>query len=467
MQCGEIREMLSSYIDNVLDQSDRVKVEEHIGSCGACRQELADLRETIRLVSSLGEVLPPEGFREQLMNKLKLEQAGVNLEASGKQNVNKLGRLPGWFSGTRKYAAAALIIIGLGVSMGIYQLNQIGNHSYGVQEAPLEIGRAAEKGSSRVSRDEANGDGQKLLMTKRTEMKYKADDSSAADRSFADSAITDSAVTDQAPTNKGFAENTDQYALSAPGAAVKTESTNESSAKMGVMERQKQAQPAKKIIKEANLNMEVGNYKNFGSKLTVLTEQYGGYIENSSENLESAVSANFVIRVPNSQFAELVTALEKLGRVNGKHITGRDVTSEFVDTESRLRNLQTQENRLLNLMEKTSSLSDIVTLENELGRIRGEIESLQGRLKALDDTVVYSTIRLEVTETAKVKVDPPQGVWGKTIENFEDSWVTLINFLGGVLKFTGWLLPWALVIGGTGGLVVYYRKFGKKKDNSN
>lgn len=462
MQCSEIREMLSSYIDDVLDPADRAKVEGHIGSCGTCRQELADLKETVRLVSSLGEVLPPEGFREQLMNRLKQEPAPVKPELTGKQTVNRFGRLDGWFSGTRKYAAAAVIIIGLGVSMGIYQLSQTGYHYYGMKsQAPVELGIATENNSSQVFRDKAVGDSQKNMMVGQAELKYKAAD----DGAFADKAVTDNAVADKGVTGNDVAEKADLYSsLSAPGAAMKTEVKTEASAKMGVMEQQSRNQPAKKIIKEASLNMEVGNYKNFGSKLTVITEQYGGYIENSAENLEGAVTANFVIRVPNSQFTALVAALEKLGKVNGKNITGRDVTSEFIDTESRLRNLQTQETRLLNLMEKTSALSDIVTLENELARIRGEIENLQGRLKALDDTVVYSTIRLEVIETIKAKVNPPQGVFGKTLENFKESWVTLINFLGNILKLTGWLLPWILVLGGTGGLLVYYRQVRKKKD---
>lgn len=434
MQCSEIREMLSSYIDDVLDSTDRAKVEGHISLCGACRQELADLKETVRLVSSLGELLPPEGFREQLMNKLKQEQVYFNPDLTGKQTVSRFGRLKGWFSGTRKYAAAAVIIIGLGVSMGIYQLNQTGIHSYGgADQAPVESGIAAQNDSPQAARNEAVGESQKNMMV------GKAD----------------------GLQEKGVADTTEQYSsLSAPEAARKTEA----SVNMGVMEKQSQNQAPKKIIKEASLNMEVGNYKNFGSKLTILTEQYGGYIENSSENLETAVTANFVIRVPNSQFAALVANLEKLGKVNGKNITGRDVTSEFIDTESRLRNLQTQETRLLNLMEKTTSLTDIVTLENELARIRGEIENLQGRLKALDDTVVYSTIRLEVTEAVKVKVNPPQGVFGKTLENFKESWITLMNFLGNILKLTGWLLPWVLIIGATGGLVVYYRRVRKKKD---
>lgn len=457
MQCSEIREMLSSYIDHVLDPTDRAKVEEHIGSCGSCRQELADLKETVRLVSSLGEVLPPEGFREQLMNKLKQEPAPAKLELIDKQTLNRFGRFAGWFSGTRKYAAAAVIIIGLGVSMGIYQLNHPGLHSYGIaDQAPGQREIATESNSPQAASEEALRDGQKNMMVGRADLKYKA----AEEKDIAGKGVSNNAVTDNAVTN-----NVDQYSsLSAPDAAMKTEAETESAPRRGVMEQQSQKQPAKKIIKEASLNMEVGNYKNFGSKLTVLTEQYGGYIENSAENLETAVTANFVIRVPNSQFTALVGALEKLGKVNGKNITGRDVTSEFVDTESRLRNLQTQETRLLNLMEKTSSLSDIVTLENELARIRGEIENLQGRLKALDDTVVYSTIRLEVTETVKVKVNPPQGVFGKTLENFKESWVTLINFLGNILKLTGWLLPWFLVIGGTGGLLLYYRQVRKKKD---
>lgn len=121
MQCNEIKEMLSAYIDGVLDEQETSEVEKHIRTCSLCYQELTALRETVKLLNSLGEVTPPEEFKNQLLVKLK----AVPQEVGGEEDQGdgpKLSKFRQLFSGINKYLAAAVLMIGLGIGTGLYEL---------------------------------------------------------------------------------------------------------------------------------------------------------------------------------------------------------------------------------------------------------------------------------------------------------------------------------------------------------
>ncbi|WP_418792092.1 anti-sigma factor family protein [Phosphitispora sp. TUW77] len=122
MQCSEIRELLSAYIDGVLDPNEKTAVQEHLMTCGECSRDLADLQETIRLLHSLGDISPPERFRKELREKLNKESLpnGRIINLFLKQKARR------WISGPGKYLAVSVIIIGLGFSTGIYNLLQSG-----------------------------------------------------------------------------------------------------------------------------------------------------------------------------------------------------------------------------------------------------------------------------------------------------------------------------------------------------
>jgi hypothetical protein len=170
------------------------------------------------------------------------------------------------------------------------------------------------------------------------------------------------------------------------------------------------------------------------------------------------ISANIIIRVPARNFSQLLSRIESLGKVTDKTLSGRDVSTEYVDVQSRIRNLERQEQRLLGLVDKAAVLNEVLTLENELSRVREEIEVLRGRLAGLEDTTTYSTIRLEVREIAEPEVKAPEGILGKALRNFKKSLTAMLNLAGELVSAGGWLLPWVLVAGGAAGAFYWYRK---------
>src|SRR2546427_152119 len=125
-----------------------------------------------------------------------------------------------------------------------------------------------------------------------------------------------------------------------------------------------------------------------------------GYVSDTHESVDELGrrSAVITLRVPFGQFDRSLEQVEALGKVQEKQVTAEDVTEEFVDSQAKLRNLQRTEGRLLEHMNRTGRLPDILLVEKELNRVRGEIEQLQGRLRFLAHRLAYSTLAVTLSQ---------------------------------------------------------------------
>lgn len=162
MQCKEIQEMLSAYIDRALEEQEMLAVENHINACSICYQELAALQETVKLLQALGEVAPPEEFRGQLLVKLRAlpTETSVGENATGTPKLNLMRR---WFGGINKYLVAAVIMIGLGMGTGIHKLDTLTSapkdtlEQIGTLEIARDIPREADGGTAGGTAGETTG----------------------------------------------------------------------------------------------------------------------------------------------------------------------------------------------------------------------------------------------------------------------------------------------------------------------
>src|SRR5437867_1108146 len=106
-------------------------------------------------------------------------------------------------------------------------------------------------------------------------------------------------------------------------------------------------------------------------------------------------------RVPAPRFADVLAQVEELGHVQQRRISGQDVTEEYVDLQARIRNLERYEQRLLAFADRAAKVSDLLAIEQELARVRGEIEMLTGRARYLDRQVDLASIQVSAHEQAK------------------------------------------------------------------
>lgn len=116
--------------------------------------------------------------------------------------------------------------------------------------------------------------------------------------------------------------------------------------------------------------------------------------------------ASYTIKIPAENFQRAVQVLQSQVQVRRLQLDSQDVTDHYFDLTARIESAQTHEARLLELVEKSTELKDVLALEQELNRIRYEIENNQGILRRLDSQVRYSTLYLDIQETKNVLPEP-------------------------------------------------------------
>lgn len=159
------------------------------------------------------------------------------------------------------------------------------------------------------------------------------------------------------------------------------------------------------VIKTADVYVEVRSFSDANDRAISIAKSVGGYVTDSSAEAveDTPTSGELTIRVPVDAFERVVEQFGKLGVVKSKAITGEDVTGEVVDLESRIRNKRAEERQYLDIMNRARSITDVVTVSNELYRVRAEIEQAQGRLKYLRSASAMATVNLTLEEKAKMK----------------------------------------------------------------
>ena len=216
----------------------------------------------------------------------------------------------------------------------------------------------------------------------------------------------------------------------------------------------------RKIIKTASLQFEVTDNRKALSDIKSIVSECNGYI--SEENEETSGNKHTIyltIRVPNQAFDSLIELLTyDRPHVDFKRISSEDVSEEYYDIVTRLENEKEIEKRYLELLDKAVSVQDILEIERELGNIRTEIESKEGRIKRLENRIAYSTVNLCFYQYVDYKFVPETRY--SFIERIKKSvysgWRGLVNFT--VFLFNIWPLIIILIIVG-----YFIRKRIKKK----
>lgn len=213
-----------------------------------------------------------------------------------------------------------------------------------------------------------------------------------------------------------------------------------------------------KIIYSADATVETTDFDGTVAGVAELVEKYGGWIESSSINganyyniargRVSTRSAHYTLRVPGGDFETIMGALSTLGNVPYSHTYTENISAQYYDTEARLTAYETQEARLLEMLEIAETVEDIISIEEKLTELRYKIESLQSSLKNWDRQVSYSSIYLNIEEVEKYSPESMvQPSYGEKLRDAFESGVA--GFVDAVGDFFIWLveaLPSLVVI---------------------
>jgi len=157
----------------------------------------------------------------------------------------------------------------------------------------------------------------------------------------------------------------------------------------------------RKIVKTGSMTLEVGNITETMDEVAEMADELNGYVVSSYKyEYERGVSGRIVIRVPSEKFEEAFARLRQLATaVPYETTTATDVTEEYVDLEAQLSNLLATEAQYLALMENAENVEEMLMVQKELSKVRGEIEQIEGRMKYLEQTSETSLIEVNLQET--------------------------------------------------------------------
>ncbi|GAA3888739.1 hypothetical protein GCM10022381_33250 [Leifsonia kafniensis] len=177
-----------------------------------------------------------------------------------------------------------------------------------------------------------------------------------------------------------------------------------------------------------------------------ITEQADGRIDTRTENPgtdNQPASANLTLRIPTSALDHTLAELKKLGTVNYVSLSSADVTQQTVDLDARITSLHTSVDRLLDLMSKATTTTDLIAIEGALAQRQSELEGLTSQRTFLSDQIEYSTITLDLTAEGVVAPGAPGDFWGAIAAG----WASLMAAGAGLLLALGYALPWLIVLG--------------------
>jgi hypothetical protein len=210
------------------------------------------------------------------------------------------------------------------------------------------------------------------------------------------------------------------------------------------------------VIRQAQLSVTVGSGL-FDSKLSqvrTIVETQGGFIAGTDAQASPATSTqdsqirtgviNFM--VPAAKFDATIDELAHVGKVQSEHITGTDVSAQYVDLRARLANAEAQHAAMLALLAKAQNINDIIAVQNQIGQITSQIEQLKGQIKYLDDNTSYSSVTVSMTESGAPTQSATSDTWGfaTALNQAAHNFVTTINY---VVSGLGALGPFILLAG--------------------
>ncbi|WP_213973745.1 DUF4349 domain-containing protein [Tepidanaerobacter acetatoxydans] len=402
MACKIYEDLIDKYVEGLVTAEEKNILEEHIKVCSDCRQEVKELQQIIKTAGSLEQIELPPNFAPSLMEK-------INSIASEQRPVDKSSRfirflrsIPAFISNSYYYnkkaftAVMSVFIIGVFVvtlsKMGILSMDYTKNSSIN-DEAPQISAPAAESYEMRSSEAQVE--------------------------------------------NESFDGAQD---VNTSGRSLKTFAAEERE---------------QKIIKNADISIYVENFDEKVDKIINFVDELGGYIESSqidgSVSADSSRRAYITIRIPQGELTKALDMFKAMGKVSSQHIGGENITEAYYDTAARVRNLEQQEQRLLEILQMAKSVDEVLKIENELNRVRTDVDTLTGQLVAWDKMVEMSLVNLNLIEQepSKEKLGTLnlQELFRRAKQGFIIAINFLLNILASLAEVVGALLPIAIAAG--------------------
>jgi len=354
----DIEQLISLYIDGQLDEVQIEQLKSQLEQNDEYKAEFYQLLDIVDSLKSLPQQQLPQNFHAEIINKIKEDSKNIS-ETKINKKSKILNLIPKKIVKISSLAIAACFIF---ISIGIFYNTILNN------------GNTAQNYSQDA-----------MPVRSMPQMQLEAE-TSASSFSYQN-------------------ENT---------FGIATDDSVENYAK----QEEKESASSKKIIKTAQLSIQVYDFDSTVENLKQITQQYGGYIENSSsdiiyndnENDIMLKSGSMVLRVPAQNYNDVIDYVSQTGKIVGNYEQGEDISADYIDTESMLNAKELEKERLMQLIEKADNVNDLILLEERLSQVSGEIDSYNSRIKNWDRLVQFSTISInieQIKEESKINAISP------------------------------------------------------------
>lgn len=379
MNCEQVQELLSPYIDDVLETDAVHAVDRHLETCGECSKEYQELVSMISMLKAMGDEDLPEGFNERLMGRIK----AVNPS-------RKRFLIPSWLPAGA--AAAILVALFFGAAPRVFQMDEqfiqgdkgihqeiasdsqadrSNTRSLNERAAPVEFASGGLKVKTGSESDEKAIYGQKT-----TDKQVNS----------VESQMTSPQPSDRSPTP--FRARDGGYSAKGAGDEAKPEAATTDGSSQVVPEEDAQfrvrAFSAPAPV-QPFLHLVMSDLGSAQGKLTNVAKSAGGTIQSLDTAGAEGKKLSFVVTIPRHSLAQFLEGVSALGEVVQDNIADADASNVLDELESQREDLKNQ-------AAKAGDSSEIKRLQEEIARIDAKIEGIQ-----------YGT--LEVSQTGLVKIN--------------------------------------------------------------
>jgi hypothetical protein len=208
------------------------------------------------------------------------------------------------------------------------------------------------------------------------------------------------------------------------------------------------ASAPRKIIYEAEISLVVKKMAETEAQITKLLKQHDGYVADANVDRRQGeeLTGRWKVRVPAGQFDAFLDEVSKLGIAESRRQTAQDVTEEFVDLEAQISNKKKLEERIVALLKDASgTIKDVIEVERELARVRGEVEQMEGRLRYLTNRTDLTTISIVAREEENYVPPAAPTFANRIVQAWNSSLASLRTFGERLVVAVVAAFPWLVV----------------------
>ncbi len=428
MDCELYRNLLSSYIDKDINEIDKAELEKHLASCDECMYEYKMLLTIVNSCNITEEVELPPDFKDKLYSKIR-----------GLSKRKSRGRLLR-FNWKWTTGIAAMFIIAI---ISIIQIPNLARKNMDISIAP--------------------------------ESASASEEAPAGEIYFARGFAFDEEAGNAAQVSESEFDDVYKEEFSIADAGLDRNNLKMKEMKEEIISEEEQDYD-RKIIVSGSISIQVVDFDSSMKSIVDLTKKYGGYVENSyADNnrtyyiegkQKKLKSGNISIRIPSDKFQIVLEEIKIIGETSNESTSSVDISDVYYDTATRVRNLKTQEDRLRELLDLAKNVDEILKIENELNRVRSDIELMSTDIKRWDKQVSMSSLYIDLREMKDAELSgiDVSTIWGRAYKG-------LIRAMNNVIRGAESLfivvisgIPYIMILGVIAFIIYYFIK--RRRDRS-